>query len=220
MKLVLQQIHNIKGNVRRPFLAQDAAVSLASLETDTDGLIYVDMWRDAVDSLLARRMKGRSSVGYSPHNFGMAVDIDVQTILNQKKIKYEDLLWLMKRRGWYCFRRDGVDNQTGSGHFNFLGDNAEKYLSKSNQDPTSWQTVAEFRLWERYGNDFQLDTKEVQIKLAKLGMYTGSFTGQCDLYTREAILAFQRAWDLSQTGSPDMTLCRAISFVTAETVFV
>jgi hypothetical protein len=219
MKLVLQQIPKVRGDVRRPFLAPDAALSLASIEVDTDGLIYTEMWRDGVDSLLAKRMKGSSLVGYSPHNFGLAIDIDVEKILDQKKIRYEDLLWLMKRRGWYCFRRDGVQDQAGAGHFNFLGEGADKYLAKSNQDPITWQTVAEFRIWERHGTEFQLETKEVQIRLSKLGLFTEPFTGQRDLYTREAIIAFQRAWDLAQTGSPDMTLCRALSFVTADIKF-
>lgn len=219
MKLCLRQVRNVKGDVRRPFLAHDAAISLASIETDTDGLVYSDLWRDSVDSLLVRRLKGSSSVGYSPHNYGLAVDLDVPTILDQKKIRYEDLLWLMKRRGWYCFRRDGVPDQAGANHFNYLGDDASRYISKSTQDPTTWQTVAELKIWERHSRDFRMETPEVQARLAKIGLFTEPFTGQRDLYTREAILAFQRAWDLIQTGSPDMTLCRALAFVTADIEF-
>lgn len=219
MKLSLQQVSSVRGGVRRPFLAQDAATSLASIEIDTDGLTYHEMWRDSVDSLLARRLKGSSLVGYSPHNYGLSVDLDVATILDQKKIRYEDLLWLMKRRGWYCFRRDGSQDQSGANHFNFLGEGAERYLSKSTQDPTTWQTVPELRIWERHSQDFRMETQEVQAGLAKIGFFTEPFTGQRDLYTREAILAFQRAWDLAQTGSPDMTLCRALAFVTADISF-
>ena len=217
MKLVLQQMLDVKGEVRRPYLAQDAAMSLASIERDTDGLVYTEMWRDAVDSMLARRLKGSSLIGYSPHNYGLAVDIDVPTILNQKKIRYEDLLWLMKRRGWYCFRRDGAENQVGSGHFDFLGDNADdKYLSRCTLDPTTWQTSAELRIWERHNKDFQMKVEEVQAQLSKVGFFREPFTGKLDIYTREAITSFQRAWDLVQTGSPDMTLCRALAFVTAD----
>ncbi len=216
MKLSLQQIQNVKGDARRTFLAPDAAVALAAIQNDADGLIYSEMWRDPVDSLLARRLKSGPLVSYSPHNYGLAVDLNVDAILNQKKIRYEDLLWLMKRRGWYCFRRDGNQDQVGSEHFNFLGDQAEKYLAKSTQDPTTWPTIPELKIWDRYGQDFQMETKEVQVRLAKLGFFTEPFTGQRDMYTREAILAFQRAWDLTQTGSPDMTLCRTLAFVTAD----
>jgi hypothetical protein len=218
MKIVLQQVSNVKGSVKRPLLAQDAALSLASIQTYTDGLIYTDMWRDGIDTLLTRtnRNKSGNSIGYSPHNFGISVDLDVPTILDQKKILYEDIIWLMKRKGWYCFRRDGSQNQVGSGHFDFLGDEAEKYLAKSSQDPATWSTVAEMRIWERHSQSFNIGTKEVQEMLAKLGFYHGPFTGQRDFYTREAILAFQRAWDLVQTGSPDMVLCRALAFISAE----
>lgn len=222
MKLSLQHIPNVKGNARRTFLAPDAAASLAVIQADTDGLIYSEMWRDSVDSLLVKRLKGGPLVSYSAHNYGLAVDLDVEPILKQKKIKYEDLLWLMRRRGWYCSRRDESPNQPGSEHFNFLGlgTQAEKYLAKSTQDPMTWPTIPELRIWERHGQDFQMETKEVQMKLSKLGLFTEPFTGQRDLYTREAIIAFQRAWDLTQTGSPDMTLCRTLAFVTAEVEFV
>lgn len=219
MKLSLLQIPNVKGDAKRTFLASDAAIALAAIQNDTDGLIYSEMWRDSVDSLLARRLKGGPLVSYSAHNYGLAVNLNVKTILEQKKITYEDLLWLMKRRGWYCFRRDKIPDQPGSEHFNFLGDQAEKYLAKSTQDPTTWSVVPELRIWARHGQDFQMETSEVQIKLAKLGLFTKPFTGQRDLYTREAILAFQRTWDLTQTGSPDLTLCRTLAFVTADIEF-
>lgn len=220
MKLLLQKVMNVKGDARRPYLAVDAAISLESIEADTDGLLYSEIWRDAVDSLLAKRLKDNALVGYSAHNYGLAVDLNVPTILKQKKILYEDLLWLMKRRGWYCFRRDGFEGRHGYNHFNFLGENAEKYLSKSTQDPTTWATVPELRIWERHGSDFHMETLEVQTRLTEIGLFTEPFTGQRDLYTREAIMAFQRTWDLVQTGSPDMTLCRALAFVTADIEFL
>jgi hypothetical protein len=217
MKLLLHRLQNVKGDVSRPFLAREAALSLATIEKDTDGLIYRDMWRDAVSSLLARRMRKTSQLpGYSAHNYGLAVDLDVGAILAQKKILYEDLLWLMKRRGWYCFRRDGAAEQTGSDHFNFLGEAADHYLSKCTLDPTTWSAASEIKIWEFYHEDFQISTKDVQLKLAKIGFFNAPFTEQRDIYTREAIMAFQRAWDLIQSGSPDMSLCRVLSFVTAD----
>lgn len=218
MKIVLQQIPKVKGTVRRPFLAQDAAVSLAAVQVDTDGLIYTDMWRDGIDTLLAKTGKINKchSVGYSPHNFGISVNLDIPTILDQKKIRYEDIIWLMKRRGWYCFRRDGSQDQVGSGHFDFLGDGADAYLSTSTQNPATWSTAAEMKIWSLYHQYFSMEIKEVQEKLSKLGFFNGPFTGQLDTYTREAVIAFQRAWDIIQTGFPDITLCRALAFVSAE----
>ena len=58
--------------------------------------------------------------------------------------------------------------------------------------------------------------QEVQEKLAKIGMFKGKPTGQSDLYTRESVLTFQRAWDLVQNGYVDDKLCRVLAFVTAD----
>lgn len=217
MKILLQKIPNIKGEVRRPFLSHEAALALRTIEKDTDGLIYKDMWRDAVATMAARRIRKSGQLpGYSPHNYGLSVDLDVEALLEQKKIRYEDLLWLMKKRGWYCFRRDGVEGQTGYDHFDFLGESADYYLSKCNQDPSTWSNAIEIKIWESYGQNFQTSTKEVQLQLAKIGFFKEPFTEHRDMYTREAIMAFQRAWDLIQSGSPDMTLCRVLAFVTAD----
>lgn len=217
MKLVLRQLpRTIRGTSRLPFLAQDAADALVAIEKDTDGLIYTDMWRDPTMSLLSRRMKKTSQLpGYSPHNFGLAVDIDVKAILEEKKIRYEDLLRIMKKRGWICFRRDGLEGPDYD-HFNFLGEFSAKYLTRCTLDPTTWGNAAEYFIWERFGKELQLETRDVQLRLTALRFYTGPITGMKDLYTREAILAFQRAWDLIQSGSPDMTTCRVLAFVTAE----
>lgn len=218
MKLILQQLPTtLKGTARMPFLAPDAVQALLAVERDTDGLVYTDLWRDPVASLLARRTRRTSQLpGYSAHNFGLAVDLDVRLVLEKKKILYEDLLRFMCKRGWFCHRRDGEDGKPEHEHFNFLGEKSEKYLAKTTLDPASWQNAAELAIWDRYGAHFQMETKEVQERLSTIGLFAGPFTGQRDSYTREAILAFQRAWDLTQSGAPDMTLCRVLAFVTAE----
>lgn len=218
MKLVLQQLPtSTRGTIRMPYLAPDAAAALLAVERDTDGLIYMDMWRDPMASLLARRTSRTSQLpGYSSHNYGLAVDLNVKAILDEKKIRYEDLLRIMKKRGWVCHRRDGQGDLNEANHFNFLGEYAEKYLVKCTMDPTTWQIAAELRIWERFGHEFQIDLKMVQVLLAKLKFYAGPVTGQKDQYTREAILAFQRAWDLIHSGSNDMTTCRALVVICAE----
>lgn len=218
MKLVLQQLPtSTRGTSRMPFLAPDAAAALVAVERDTGGLVYTDMWRDPIASLAAKRLSQTSQLpGYSAHNFGLAVDLDLKIILREKKIRYENLLHIMKKRGWVCQRRDGDGEKSEASHFNFLGEYAEKYLVKCTMDPITWQLAAELRIWERFGKDFQIDIREVQVLLARIGFYTGPFTGTKDAYTREAILAFQRAWDLIQSGSPDSSLCRALVFVTTD----
>lgn len=202
-----------------PFLAPDAAAALMAVEKDLPGLAYEDMWRDPAASLLARRTNPNGQLpGYSTHNFGLAVDLDMKTILKEGKLRYlEDIIKLMKKRGWYCHRRDGEAGHFDSGHFNFLGvGSAENYLSKCTFDPKTWQIPAELCIWDRHSKDFQLSAVEVQQNLSKIGFYAGPATGERDGYTREAILAFQRAWDLPQSGSADLAFCRVLAFVTAE----
>lgn len=217
MKLVLQQLPNVRGTPRASLLAPEAADSLVKLEKETGGLIYVDMWRDPVASLLAKRTRRSPSLpGYCGHNFGLGIDLDVTTYLEEKKIRYEDLLYLMKKRGWYCHRRDGDSSAPGFDHFNFLGDTANQYLLKCTMDPITWEYPIEERVYERYGKDFQLSLKSVQEKLSKIGFYRGDLTGTADLYTREAVMAFQRAWDMIENGNIDATLCRVLAFVTCD----
>ncbi len=218
MKLVLQQLPpTIKGPARMKYLAPDAAVSLEALERDTDGLDYLDFYQDPIAELAVRRLRRGSALpGYGPHGYGISVDLDVKSILTKKHITYETLLYIMKKRGWYCYRRDGDENGIEAEHFNYLGDLAERYLLRCTLDPTTWSRPAEERIYERYGEQFQVDLPTCQVLLAKLKLYQGEFSGQLDPYTREAIMAFQRCWDLVQDGIASPSLCRVLAFIAAD----
>src|SRR5688500_12568851 len=93
---------------RMRFLHPEAAESLVGLEGDTGGFVYSDIYRSAESSLAARRIKrGVQRPGYSGHNYGFSVDLDIEEIMRTKKILYRDIIHLMQKRGWYCHRRDG-----------------------------------------------------------------------------------------------------------------
>lgn len=198
-------------------LSPDAADSLLRLEKDTGGLVYTDMWRDPVASLVARRTRRSFQLpGYSAHNYGFGIDLDIKAILDERKLRYEDLLHFLKKRGWVCHRRDGVENAPESDHFNFLGATPNEYLVKCTMDPITWDYPVEDRIFEKHKADFQLSTAEVQGLLRKIGFYAGEASGSNDLYTREAVMAFQRAWDMIENGQIDASLCRVLAFVTAD----
>lgn len=217
MKLVLQQLSSLRGEAREKLLAPDAAEAVLKLEKDTGGLVYADMWRDSVGSLMAKRTRKASQLpGYSSHNYGLGIDLAVKTILAEKQIRYEDLLYLLKKRGWVCHRRDGLEGAAGYDHFSFLGEHANKYLLKCTMDPITWDNPAEERIFERYGKDFQISTRKAQELLTSIGFYSGEISGIGDLYTRESAMAFQRAWDLIETGLIDATTGRVLAFITAE----
>ncbi len=218
MNLVLQQLPTtIKGKARAKLLAPDAALALLTLEKDSNGLIYTNLWHDATSSLLARRRRvGAHLPGYDPHGYGLALTLDGEAILEQTKISYEDLLYLMKRRGWYCYRKDGKQKETGAFEFFFLGDTADEYVKLATFDPLSWDKPIEQKIHDRYFKDFALSPAQVQSALLKMGYFHGTVDGDFEGYTREAIMAFQRAWMLPESGTPNLSLQRTIAFVTAE----
>lgn len=219
MKLYLQQL-SVQGTARMKYLAPDAASALLDVEKDLGALSYADMWRDAADSLIARRSrKGSQLPGYTPHGYGLAIDIDASQVLGEKKVRYADLTHYMEKHGWHCHRRDEEPGKQESDHFNFLGPLANKYLVKTTLDPATWQNAADLRIVEKFGEHFQLDPSRVQELLASLGFHTGPRTAQLDMYTRETISAFQRAWGLREDGTASMTLCRSLAFIAAERQF-
>lgn len=217
MRIVLHQVPSARGTSRMPFLVPEAALALLQVEKDIGQLVYTDMWRDPISSLLQKRLRPDiPKPGYDPHNYGLSVDLNVGVILESKNIKYEELLHSMKKRNWICHRRDGEKNKPGYEQFNFFKDEPTKYLEKCTLNPETWDSAAELRIWELHGKDFRLTTKEVQARLTRILMYTGKFTETNDAYTREAIMTFQKAWGLNQSGIIDLTLCRTLALVTTE----
>lgn len=221
MKLVFKQLPStVLGPARMKYLAPDAAAALEALERDYGSFEYTDFYRDPISSLLARRTrKGTPLTGYSSHGYGFGLDINIKKIIEKRQISYETLLYVMKKRGWYCHRRDGHPDGRESEHFNYLGDMAEKYLTKCTLDPTTWSRPAEERIYELFGAEFQIDLPTCQQLLSRVGLYGGETTGTLDPYTREAIMAFQRTWDLVVDGMPTTSFCRVLRFVTAEREF-
>lgn len=222
MNLVLQHLpEDIQGIARSKHLAPEAALALRMVEKDTDGLVYTNFWHDATSTMMAKRIRfGSHLPGYDPHNYGLAVSLDTNNILGRKKITYEDVLYIMKKRGFFCHRRDGKQGETGSNHFNYLGDNADAYLEKASFDPLSWDNPAEARIHEKHLAEFSLSPAQVQSLLAKIGFFHGPIDGNLDLYFREAVSAFQRAWDLPESGNPSIQFQRVLAFVSADVSFI
>jgi hypothetical protein len=223
MKLTLQHLpEGLRGGALK-YLAPDAAASLLKLEEDFGPLDYKDFWRGPDGSLLARRIRRISQLpGYSAHNFGLAMDLDLEKILEEKKISYEDLLYLMAKRGWYCGRRDGQKINPEAEHFNFLGEkeDSDRYLYCATGDPVTWQRVVEEKIYELYGDEFTYGLDVAQEQLRKLRFYSGEITGKLDMLTREAVMAFQRAWDMVVDGQTGFTFQRTLAFVSADLEFL
>lgn len=211
-----------KGTVpkRMRFLAPDVGPRLMVLEKATGGYVYTDMWRSADSSLAARRVKrGVQRPGYSPHGFGFSVDLDLYEIMKMYKIHYTDIVETMKAHGWHCHRRDGAGpDESEAWHFNYLGEDPEKYLKYTDiNKPATWANAAESRIIERYGADFALSPIKIQEKLAGMKIYGGDIDGHLNSsLMREAVMAFQRTWDLVVDGIPGIVTQRTLAFVTAD----
>jgi hypothetical protein len=207
-----------KGQVpkRARFLAPDAAKSLMELLGRlANNLVLTDVFRSPEASLAARQVKrGVQRPGYSAHNYGLAVDLDIDPTLVALKIKYAELLEQMSLGGWFCHRRDG-----GSGmeawHFNY-GVQSHIFLADP-QVPATWSKPIEAEITARYGKDFyDYDVLTMQTYLAKLRHYGGELDGRGGPLTREALKSFQRAWLLSDDGSPGPITKRTLALVAAD----
>lgn len=211
-----------KGQVpkRMRYLAPDVGPRLLELDKDTGGYIYTDMWRSADASLAARRVKrGVQRPGYSPHGYGLAVDLDLYGIMKKFKVHYGDIVEVMRAHNWFCHRRDGAGpDESEAWHFNYLGNDSDKYLQHVDTDrPATWSNAVEARILERYGTNFSMAPTEIQSWLTQLKMYGGDLNADLSSQLcREAIMAFQRAWDLDVDGDAGPMTQRTLAFVTAD----
>jgi hypothetical protein len=58
--------------------------------------------------------------------------------------------------------------------------------------------------------------QDIQKAFGILGLFKGQSSGRSDPYTREAVLSFQRMWDMPQNGFVDDKLSRVLAFITAD----
>lgn len=227
MQIILSRVEGLRYYAGRTVPASisqlhpDAAASILQLEKDTGGLVYTDLWRSAAMSYAARNAKkGVQPAGFSAHNYGFAIDFDVDGTMKLKHWAYADLLKCWGEHGWYCHRRDG-----GSGfeswHANYLGPDAGKYLALTQeQAPSTWANAVEQKIIDHYGEQMKLTKEAAQRALAKIGMYHGDIDGFVGAQTTAALIVFQRAWGLLPAGLLDERTQRTLAFVTAEKEFM
>lgn len=203
--------------VRMSFLHPEAAAAFRAAQTK--GRIRVsDMYRSAEESLRARAQKqGVQPPGYSAHNYGLAIDVDVDDCLKTFGMEKKAFDAMMETFGWYCHRWDskrGFEDW----HYNYLGKNPSKYVAgavKRTRDAAIEAYIADL-----FGDQLQLTSEEAQIALAKLKMYRGEIDGIFGGGSRQALMAFQRAWKLPATGELDDRTQRTLAYVSADVIEV
>lgn len=196
-----------------------AAEALVALETKYGPLSYTDIWRSAEVSLHAQESKtGVQAPGFSGHNFGFSVDMDVDGCQKKAGIRYQRLLEIMAEFQFFCHRRDG---SLGSEewHFNHFPD--PKYLARmDSKNHHTWSHGIEQRIVDIYGGQFILDVRSVQQSLAQLKLYSGPLDGEPSAILTQSIRAFQRAWKLSDDGVTGPMTQRTLAFVAANKIVV
>lgn len=182
-------------------------------------VVVSDMFRSADASLAAvQARRGALAPGYSMHNFGRAIDLDVDaTMRNLPGVSRKiDLDVLMEQSGWFCHRTDHLRGKSRehpsdeSWHYNHLGVGSR--ISPSSLKTTAG--LADALLRADLGEDaLRPDNFECQLILRKLRMYGGAIDGMLGPVSRQAISAFQRAWHLPVTGKIDDRVRRTMAYV-------
>lgn len=203
---------------RMSLLNPDAAIAFVYLQKKAGQRIRCsDMFRTAEQSLQAMQEKsGVMPPGYSLHNFGVAIDIDVDAMLAALKLPNKPALdTFMREGGWYCHRKDGKRGSE-DWHYNFLGVGAaaEPFLAASAKS-TNTSAAGDAKILSLYKDGLTLEPAEVQECLAHLKLYSGEIDGQIGPRTKQSLMAFQRAWRLQPSGQVDDRTERTLAYVSA-----
>lgn len=207
---------------RLRWLAPDVAKSYANI---THVVVVSDMLRSAESSLQAiREKRGAQPPGFSGHNYGLSIDIDISA--SRKRLgaligapkglatKAQLDNW-MNDCGWFCHR---IDHQVAfeAWHFNALGIGT---VISPKVKTTAGYIEAEIK--KRFESNWtDVSNVELQHMLAELKLYKGEIDGLIGPRSKEAIRAFQRTWGLKETGVADPKTIRTMVFVTADRVIV
>ncbi len=192
---------------RMLYLAPDAAESF--LANVAQHVVVSDMYRSGGSSLLAMSQKrGVQPAGFSMHNFGLAVDLDVSKSIKRAGLNDKaDLDRWMAILGWHCHRLDHRD-ASEMWHFNWFPNGRDTRAGETSTAPS-----AEREIQARFGEQFKLGSADIQRCLAKLGLYSGAIDGKIGPLSLQAIEAFERAWKLTKHRE---RLQRTLAFVSGE----
>jgi hypothetical protein len=174
--------------------------------------IVSDMLRSAASSLEAVRSgRGAQPPGFSGHNYGLSIDIEVDEAMKAIGVdSKEELDRFMELRGWYCHRRDGKRGRE-DWHYNYL-----RLLGSDLVIPARFKTTSgylEALIQRLYGDVLKPDDKTCQTYLRELMFYRGAIDGKIGPQSREAVRAFQRAWGIKETAKLDKKTRRTLAFV-------
>jgi len=165
------------------YLYPEAAVSLP------EGLRFSDMYRSPLGSLHAIETKaGVKAPGFSGHNFGLSVDVDVDDWLATHKGGKAGLDGHMRGANWYCHRKDSLRGPE-DWHYNWIPE--ERYLAGITHTTSH---ALEKLILDLYGKGFRMTGVEMQKALTALHYYDSDIDGIVGPRTKTAINHFCASW--------------------------
>jgi murein L,D-transpeptidase YcbB/YkuD len=187
---------------RMRYLEIEAAISWD--EHLADKVVVSDMFRSAEGSLRALRKGGAQRPGYSAHNYGLAVDLEVSRTMKKMGVKNKaELDAYMESVGWYCHRKDHKRNRE-EWHYNFLGLEGG-YLDDENDKYRS--AAIEQKILAENKDIFNMDDENARLLLAI------KYPDYPEL--SKAIRKFQGDWWLEDDGILGPMTRRTLAYVTA-----
>ncbi len=195
---------------RMMYLRNDAWIKLKEACVDLR-LFFSDIYRSPASSAEAYARKiGVSKPGYSGHNYGVAIDLDVQTTLKENATTYQHLCEYLIFHGWTPYQ--GTISPFSRGkedwHFNFIGSFAKAFGGSSQVEN-----------WIQSNIKFETSLVDIQRMLFYLKFYQGEIDGSGGPLTSEAIKKFKRAWlpakilSLGESDKLDDLTIRTINIV-------
>jgi hypothetical protein len=172
-----------------------------------------DMFRSAVQSLNAMKQKtGVQPPGFSAHNYGFAIDIDVDDCLKRFKLDKRGLDAEMEKNGWFCHRRDSK-LASECWHYNYLID--RDTIKLAGKSPGLWSAPVEAQMQSVYGSQMGMTVVQIQEALKSIGLYPHTVDGIAGPLTSQAVMAFQRAWVQPVNGDLNVKLQRLLAYITS-----
>ena len=197
--------------------------AVEKLERDKVRLVYSDFFRSAAASLARRRefaAKGGPQLakrpGESPHNFGCAIDIDVNAALRELRLTKKQLDELLASYGLYCHLFDH-SLAAESWHYNALGSHPEQWLKFAS--PKSTSRAVEAKIQALYGNEFSLTRDQIinALRDPRAGRVFLNVEPTTER-VKAAVIGFQKFWDLDADGIPGRDTQRLLSYLTCNIV--
>lgn len=184
-----------------------------------------DMLRTPEGSLKNRQANNGKGLrpGWSGHNYGFSIDIDVSWNIKNHGFKNKiDLDLWMQSHGWYCHNILGETRSYESWHYNYFGEDAEYYLSfRDDKKSSTWSRCVAQKIDDYYGHWWETaDMFLVQRCLKTLNLYKGPVNGEVDAATTSAIKEFQSKWDLEADGKAGPMTKRTLLLVSSEVVLM